>query len=50
MLKFLVVIYKRPGMSREEFRLHSTELHGPLATRLPGRRRYVPNHAIMVLE
>ena len=40
MLKFLVVIYKRPGMSGEEFR-HLTQLHGPLADRLTGGRRYV---------
>ena len=36
MLKFLVVIYKRPGMSGEEFRRHLTELHGPLADRQTG--------------
>jgi len=44
MLKFMVVIYKRPGMSSEEFRRHLTEVHGPLASRLPGLRRYVQNH------
>jgi uncharacterized protein (TIGR02118 family) len=44
MLKFLVGIYKRPGMSGEEFRRRLTELHGPLADRLTGRRRYVRHH------
>jgi uncharacterized protein (TIGR02118 family) len=44
MLKFMVVIYQRPGMSREEFRRHLTEVHGPLANRLSGLRRYAQNH------
>jgi uncharacterized protein (TIGR02118 family) len=44
MLKFMAVIYKRPGMSGEEFRRHLTEVHRPLANRPPGRRRYVQNH------
>src|SRR6266852_8144781 len=45
MLKFMVVIYKRPGMSSEEFRRHLREVSGPLAHRLPGLRRHVQNHA-----
>jgi uncharacterized protein (TIGR02118 family) len=44
MLKFMVVMYKCPGMCSEEFRRHLTEVHGPLANRLPRRRRYVQNH------
>jgi uncharacterized protein (TIGR02118 family) len=44
MLKFMVVIYQRPGMSSEEFRRHLTEVHGPPTNRLPGPRRYVQNH------
>jgi uncharacterized protein (TIGR02118 family) len=43
MLKFMVVIYRRPGMSSEEFRCHLTEVHGPLARKLPGLRKYVQN-------
>ena len=44
MLKFMVVVYKRPDMSIEEFRRHLTEVHGPLACRLPGLRGYRQNH------
>ena len=44
MLKFIVVLYKRPGMSGEEFRRHLQDVHGPLARNLPGLRKYVQNH------
>lgn len=43
MLKFMVVVYKRPGMSSEEFRRHFKEVHGPLAQKLPGLRKYWQN-------
>ena len=43
MLKFMVVLYKRPGLSSEEFRRHLQDVHGPLAKNLPGLRRYVQN-------
>jgi uncharacterized protein (TIGR02118 family) len=43
MLKFMVVIHKRQGMSGEDFRQHLREVHGPLAKKLPGLRRYVQN-------
>lgn len=45
MLKFIVVIYKRPGMKGEEFRRYLREVHGPLAKKIPGVRRYVQNYA-----
>jgi uncharacterized protein (TIGR02118 family) len=44
MLKFMVVIYKRAEMSSEEFRRHLTEVHGSLAAKLPGLRKYVQNY------
>jgi uncharacterized protein (TIGR02118 family) len=43
MLKFMVVLYKRPDMSSEEFRRYLRDVHGPLAKNLPGLRRYVQN-------
>jgi uncharacterized protein (TIGR02118 family) len=43
MLKFMVVLYKRPDMSSENFRSYLREVHGPLAKNLPGLRRYVQN-------
>jgi uncharacterized protein (TIGR02118 family) len=43
MLKFMVVLYKRPEMDSGEFRRYLRDVHGPLAKNLPGLRRYVQN-------
>jgi len=43
MLKFVVVVYRRPELTREQFRQHMREIHGPLAMNLPGLRKYVQN-------
>ena len=43
MLKFMVVICRRPDLTREQFRRHLQEIHGPLAKNLPGLRKYVQN-------
>ncbi|MGO8797152.1 MAG: EthD domain-containing protein [Candidatus Sulfotelmatobacter sp.] len=43
MLKFMVVVYRRPDMSGEEFRRYFQAVHGPLAQKLPGLRRYWQN-------
>lgn len=45
MLKFMVVICKRTDMSTEEFEKYLRNVHGPLAKKLPGLRRYVQNFA-----
>jgi uncharacterized protein (TIGR02118 family) len=45
MLKFMVVPYKRPDLTQEQFRRHLQEIHGHLATNLPGLRKYVQNFA-----
>ena len=45
MLKFMVVLYKRADLTREQFRQHLQEIHGPLAKNLPGLRKYVQNYA-----
>jgi hypothetical protein len=39
MLKFMVVIYQRPGMSRKEFRRHLTEVHGPAQNHVRADRK-----------
>jgi uncharacterized protein (TIGR02118 family) len=44
MLKFMVVLYRRPGMTHLEFRRHLEEIHAPLAKNLPGLRKYVQNY------
>jgi uncharacterized protein (TIGR02118 family) len=43
MLKFMVVLYKRPDLTHAAFRRHLQEIHGPLAKDLPGLRKYVQN-------
>ncbi len=43
MLKFMVVIYKCPDLTPEDFRRYLREIHGPLAKKLPGLRKYVQN-------
>ena len=43
MIKFVVVCYRRPDWSREQFRHYFREMHGPLARAIPGVRRYVQN-------
>jgi uncharacterized protein (TIGR02118 family) len=46
MLKFVVVLYRRPDLSPEQFHENLRNEHGPLAERLPGLRRYVQNHVV----
>jgi uncharacterized protein (TIGR02118 family) len=46
MLKFIVVLYRRPDLTREQFRRHLQEVHGPLARNLPGLRRYIQNFVV----
>ncbi len=41
MLKFMVVLYRRPDLTHEQFRRHLQEIHGPLARNLPGLTKYV---------
>ena len=44
MIKFVVVLYRKPDLSAEEFRANLRQVHGPMAERIPGLRRYVQNH------
>lgn len=44
MLKFMVVLFRRPEFSPEQFRRHLEDVHGPLARKLPGLRKYVQNY------
>ena len=46
MLKFMVVLYKKSGMTEEEFHRFLREVHGPMALKIPGLRRYVQNHVV----
>lgn len=40
------LLTRRPDVSPAEFRRHWREVHGPLAARLPGLRRYHQNHVV----
>jgi uncharacterized protein (TIGR02118 family) len=44
MVKFVVVLYRKPGTSRAEFRRYLADVHGPTAETIPGLRRYVQNY------
>ncbi len=46
MLKFIVVAYRRPDWSPEQFRGYFHDVHGPLALAIPGLRRYVQNFVV----
>lgn len=37
---------RKPGISRAEFRRHWLEIHGVVASKIPGVRRYVQSHVI----
>src|SRR5215813_6808708 len=43
MLKFIVVGCRRSELTRDQFRRYFRETHGPLATAIPGVRRYIQN-------
>ena len=46
MLKFMVVLYKKPGMDDAKFHDFLRDVHGPMALAIPGLRRYVQNHVV----
>lgn len=40
------LLTRKQGLSSEDFRRHWRNVHGPLAARLPGLRRYHQNHVV----
>ena len=40
-VKSVAFLNRKPGLSVEEFQRHLRDVHGPIAARLPGLRRYV---------
>jgi uncharacterized protein (TIGR02118 family) len=46
MVKAIFIAARIPGLTPAEFSDHWFEVHGSLAAKLPGLRRYVQNHAI----
>jgi uncharacterized protein (TIGR02118 family) len=46
LVKRISFLRRKPGMSAEEFSCYWRDVHGPLASKLPGLRRYVQCHAL----
>jgi uncharacterized protein (TIGR02118 family) len=46
MLKYVTVLSRRAGMSRQEFSGYWKNTHAPTLQRIPGLRGYVQNHAL----
>ncbi len=45
MVKAIYLIRRKPGMSAADFHRYWREVHGAIAARIPGMRRYVQCHA-----
>ncbi len=45
MVKAIYLIRRKPGMSATDFHRYWREVHGAIAARIPGMRRYVQCHA-----
>lgn len=45
MIKFVVVLSRRPGITHEDFSVYLRTTHADLARKLPGLKRYAQNHA-----
>jgi uncharacterized protein (TIGR02118 family) len=43
MVKFVVVLYRKPDWTYQRFRDYFIRVHGPLAAKVPGLRRYKQN-------
>ncbi|MGH3089956.1 MAG: EthD family reductase [Rubrobacteraceae bacterium] len=46
MIKVIFILYRKEGMSGDEFRDYWKNIHAPIAKRIPGFRGYVQNHAL----
>lgn len=44
MFKAMFFLYRKPGMSVEEFQAYSQGTHIPLVSKVPGLKRYAVNH------
>ena len=47
MVKLILLVSRLPGLTIEQFTEHWEQVHGPLAAKLPGLRRYVQNHPVL---
>jgi uncharacterized protein (TIGR02118 family) len=44
MVKFIVVLYRKPGWETQAFRSYLADVHGVMAEKMPGLLRYVHNY------
>ena len=47
MINAIFMVCRIPGLSHRDFFDHWLNVHGPIASQLPGLRRYVQNHAVL---
>ena len=45
MVKAMFILHKRADMDWNEFRRYWKDVHGPIAAKIPGLRKYVQDHA-----
>jgi uncharacterized protein (TIGR02118 family) len=50
MIKYVTVLSRRAGMSREEYSNYWKNTHAPILKEIPGLMGYVQNHALEDLE
>ena len=48
MKKMVVLIRRRPDMDLQQFRRYWREKHAPIAAKIPGLRKYVQDHVIVM--
>ena len=47
MTKVVYVMFRREGMSREEFSSYCRDTHAPIVKQMTGLKEYVPNHGLV---
>ncbi len=47
MIKYITVLFRKEGMSREEFSSYWKDTHAPILQQIPGLKGYVQNHALV---
>lgn len=49
MVKYIVMLKRKPGITKHQFLQHWKEVHGPLVVRVsPGLKKYIQNHPLDV--
>jgi len=46
MIKYVTVLFRKAGISREEFSSYWKNIHAPILQQIPGLMGYVQNHAL----